>query len=193
MYRLLLLLLVGTNYAQEPEDWSQKDSNEISEPKGQVNDCDKPDTLETSPLSAHQLKPCHNVTNEVNNVFSEICPDKSTCHYQVVNFPINFFQAKHSCKSRRGNLSSIHNVCANDQIRCVGKRTCANQQYVWIGVSKFVNSCVYRNVDGSALNYSRFACGQCRTVGTWCVAMNLSSGLWYTFNCLTKLPFVCTV
>ncbi|XP_073451337.1 bone marrow proteoglycan-like [Aquarana catesbeiana] len=196
MYHLLLLLLLGTIYAQEPDDCSQDDSmsqDEIENPNGQENYCDMPDTLETTHLNDCQLGKCHNASIEINKRFGDVCPDKSTCYYQAFNCLTTFSWAQHSCRCRRGNLSSVSNGWANNQIRCVAQRACSNRYYAWIGVWKPANSCAYINADGSRLTYTNFACGQFRRCGTWCVAMNLSNGLWYTFNCCTSLPFVCTI
>ncbi|KAM5142200.1 bone marrow proteoglycan-like [Mantella aurantiaca] len=193
MYRLLMLLLVGTIYAQEPEDCSQEVSNEIADLNEQENVCDMPNTLETTSLNKCQQEPCHNVTMKVNNRFGDICLDKSTCYYQAINCPTTYGWAQHFCRCRRGNLSSVHNALVNNQIRCVGRRACTNRHYAWIGVWKPANSCAYINSDGSRLNYSNFACGQRRTHGVWCVAMNLSNGYWYTFNCCIQLPYICRI
>ncbi|XP_040176977.1 proteoglycan 3-like [Rana temporaria] len=196
MYPLLLLLLLGTIYAQEPDDCSQDDSmsqDEIEDPNGQENHCDMPDTLETTPLNDCQLEKCHNVSIQINNIFGDVCPDKSTCRYQAFNCPTTFRRAQHSCRCRRGNLSSVSNGCANNRIRCFVRRSCSNRQYAWIGVWKPANSCAYVNANGSRLTYTNFAPGQYRRCGSWCVAMNLSNGKWYTFNCCTSLAFVCTI
>ncbi|XP_018424291.1 PREDICTED: bone marrow proteoglycan [Nanorana parkeri] len=195
MYRLLLLLLVGTisAHAQEPEDCPQDDSNEITDLDGVENNCDMPGALETTPLDDSQLEQCDNVTVQVKKGSDHSCPDKSNCYYQAFNCPTTFAWAQHSCRCRSGKLSSVHNLGVNNQIRCVAQRACSNRHYAWIGVWKPGNSCAYVNADGSRVNYSNFASGQRRTYGTWCVAMNLSSGLWYTFNCDTSLPFICTI
>ncbi|CAI9597463.1 unnamed protein product, partial [Staurois parvus] len=179
MYHLLLLLLLGTIYAQKSDDRSQDDSmpqDEIDDPNGQQNYCDMPDTLETFDFNDCQLGKSHNVSVEVNKKFGDVCPDKSTCHYQAFNSPTSFAWAQHSCKCRRGCLSSVYNAGANNQIRCLAKRACSNQYYVWIGVWKPANSCAYINASGTRLCYTNFAWGQYRTHGTWCVAMNLSNG-----------------
>ncbi|XP_073451336.1 proteoglycan 3-like [Aquarana catesbeiana] len=196
MYHLLLLLLLGTIYAQEPDDCSQDDSmsqDEIEDPNGQENYGDMPDTLETTHLNDCLLGKCHNASIEKNKRFGDVCPDKSTCSYQAFNCLKKFAWAVYSCVCRRGNLSSISNVWANNQIRCVAQRACPNQHYAWIGVWKPYDYSYYVNVNGSRLPYSNFACGQYRTHGVWCVAINLSNGLWYSLNCFTSLPFVCTI
>ncbi|XP_072280122.1 proteoglycan 3-like [Pyxicephalus adspersus] len=193
MYCLLLILLVGTLYAQEPENCCQDHSKELADSDSQENNCEMNDTLETTSMGNCQLEQCHNVTEEVNKQSGDICPGKSTCHLQAFNCPRGFWWAQRSCKCHRGKLSSVGNSCVNNQVRCVAQRACTNQQYAWIGVWKPGNSCTYKNVDGRGLAYTNFACGQRRTCGVWCVAINLSNGLWYTFNCCTHLPYVCTI
>ncbi|XP_075071555.1 bone marrow proteoglycan-like [Mixophyes fleayi] len=204
MFRLLLLLLVGTIYAQESENYvygdieeraDQDDIEDTADPGSQDDGSDMSDVLLTSDLSHCQSHECHNATLVIEKGLGHTgaCPDKGSCHYRVFNCLRDFWTAQRSCKCRRGNLSSLHNFRANNQVRCLGKRTCRNQHYAWIGMYK-ANSCRgYANVDGSRLDYTNWAYGQFRRCGTWCTAMNLSNGQWFSLSCNTRLPFVCTI
>ncbi|XP_075071556.1 proteoglycan 3-like [Mixophyes fleayi] len=198
MFRLLLLLLVGTIYAQESENYaygeerSDQDNTEDTADPGSPDDgSDMSDVLPTTDLSHCHLHKCHNTTLVIAKGLGRagVCPDKGTCHYHVFNCPRIFWTAQYACRCSRGNLSSIHNYWANNQVRYLAQRTCTNHHYAWIGVYK-VNS-IYgtANVDRSRVDYTNWASGQL----TSCTAINLSNGQWYSLNCNTNLPFICTI
>ncbi|XP_075071557.1 bone marrow proteoglycan-like [Mixophyes fleayi] len=202
MFRLLLLLLVGTIYAQESENYAygdegsdQDDIEDTADPGSQDDGSDMSDHLPATDLSHCHLHKCHNATLVIEKGLERagVCPDKGTCHYQVFNCPRNFWTAQSACRCSRGILSSIHNLWANNQVRCLAQRTCRNQHYAWIGMYKYNTCRGYANVDGSRVDYTNWACGQFRTHGTWCTAINLSNGQWYSLYCSTLLPYVCTI
>ncbi|XP_063819451.1 bone marrow proteoglycan-like [Pseudophryne corroboree] len=211
MFRLLLLLLVGTIYAQELDAYDHSKAEtavhgdleetavqgdlEETAVQGDLEETVVQEDLEetactdsqedesdiSDDLQTSDQDKCHNV-----GVF----PGKGTCSYRVFRRLRKFWRAQHICRCSRGNLSSLHSFGANNQVRCLVKRKCTNLSYAWIGVYK-VNNCV-RNVDGSRVNYTNWSCGLNQSTGR-CVAMNLSTGRWVFLPCNTRLPFVCTV
>ncbi|XP_075071554.1 bone marrow proteoglycan-like [Mixophyes fleayi] len=203
MFRLLLLLLVGTIYAQESEDYGdleerydQDDIEDTTDPDSQDDGSDMPGDQPTTDLSQCQMPDeCHNANMVVENGVgrADVCPHKGLSYYLVYNWRSNFWTAQRTCRSRRGNLSSIHNYLANNRVKCLGKCVCTNQQYAWIGVYK-ANTCRrYANVDRSRVDYTNWDKGQFRRWGKWCTAINLSNGKWRSLNCKFRLPFICTV
>ncbi|XP_040292215.1 bone marrow proteoglycan-like [Bufo bufo] len=198
MWGLLLLLLVGTTFAQGSGDYVQDNSDQLIKAANEDDDNfesfdtdDYEDEFNDKDLSLGQESVCikPNFTEKAEGV---MCPDKGTCGYHIFFSPRRFGKAQKICRCRRGNLSSIHNAGSNNNLLCFLRRTCRNISYVWIGVKKR-NSCFpYGNVDGSRLNYTNWACGQNRRHGKWCVAMNVQTGQWFTLKCRTRLPFVCT-
>ncbi|XP_075071572.1 proteoglycan 3-like [Mixophyes fleayi] len=180
------------------EDWAQNDFDftettdqcdleETADPDCQEDGSDLTDDLLTSDLSL-----CHNATVEKGTGHTDICPDKGTCSFHVFSIRRFFGRAQKICRRHRGTLSSIHSCNANNQVRCLAKRACVNQNLVWIGVRKHRRNCNYINVDRSRLNYTNWACGQRKRCGKWCTALNLSTGKWVSRRCRARLPFVCT-
>ncbi|XP_044154772.1 bone marrow proteoglycan-like [Bufo gargarizans] len=198
MWGLLLLLLVGTTFAQESGDYAQDNSDQLIKAANEDDDNfesfdidDDEDEFNYKDLSLGQESVCikPNFTEKAEGV---MCPDKGTCSHHIFITPNCFGKAQRICRCRRGNLSSIHNAGSNNNLQCFLKKSCRNISYVWIGVWK-KNSCFpYGNVDRSRLNYTNWACGENKTHGEWCVAMNVQTGQWFTLKCSTQLPFVCT-
>ncbi|XP_075071558.1 proteoglycan 3-like [Mixophyes fleayi] len=189
MFRLLLLLLVGTIYAQESEAADQGDLEETADTDCQEDGSDLTDDLLTSDLSL-----CHNATLELDKGTgdSDICADKRRCKYHVFRRKRVFWKAQRSCRRHRGNLCSIHSRVANNRLRCLARRRAANQNLVWIGVWKSKNIRQYKDVDRSRMNYTNWGCRQRKRCGTWCTALNVSTGKWISITCTAHLPFVCT-
>ncbi|XP_073446026.1 C-type isolectin Sp-CL4-like [Dendrobates tinctorius] len=200
MLHLLLLLLVGTVFAEKPDDCPQDHQEEHIVPGISEDKCDMPEVIENTPLSDCKMEKCQNVSLDGTSVelkcgtkLSHKCHSKGTCSYHFSSCPRTFSQAQEYCRCNRGNLSSIHSSCINEYVRRQAQCAFGNQfKYLWIGVYKNCSSSQYINVDGSALDYTNWACGYPQMCGTWCTALNLSDGKWYTFNCCTRLPFVCT-
>ncbi|XP_075071553.1 galactose-specific lectin nattectin-like [Mixophyes fleayi] len=202
MFRLLLLLLVGTIYAQESENYGdleersdQDDIEDTTDPGSQDDGSDMSGDLPTSDLSHCQSHKCRNANMviEQGTGHVDVCPHKGPCFYLAFNWQKDYWSAQRECKSRRGNLSSIHSLWANNQVRRLGKSLCTNQKYAWIGVNKANSGSRYTNVDRSRLDYTNWGKGHPRNQGTWCTAMYLSNGLWVSLNCKTQLSFVCII
>ncbi|XP_075113714.1 proteoglycan 3-like [Leptodactylus fuscus] len=210
MLRLLLLLLVGIAFAQESGDDVQENfvdklkkvadddgdniqdsvdgvegEDETEDDEEDDDQCDEKDLSLTE--ENHQLEPNFSEKAEASE-----CPDKGSCGYHVFCRPRFFRGAQCFCRRRRGNLSSIHNNCANHHLAGILRRTISNSAFVWIGVIKRCRHVPYRNVDGSCLNYTNWACGNPKRRRRWCVAMNRFTGQWVSLRCKTRLPFVCT-
>ncbi|XP_073537361.1 bone marrow proteoglycan-like [Phyllobates terribilis] len=198
MWKLLLLLLVGTACAQESGDYEQEnndqlikvDTNEdnINELFNEDNDEDE---LDEEDLSLNEESD-HIETDFTEKAEDAACPNKGTCGYHVFTKPRCFPRARKICRRRRGNLSSLHSCTANSYLQCFLKKSVRNSGYVWIGVWKNKSCRPYRTIDGSKLNYDNWACNQRKSRGHWCVAMCVSTGKWYSFRCRHRLPFVCT-
>ncbi|XP_069608928.1 bone marrow proteoglycan-like isoform X2 [Ranitomeya imitator] len=197
MWKLLLLLLVGTACAQESGDYEQENdqlikvaTNEdnIHELLDEDNDEDELDEEDLS-LSQEIDQIELDFTEKAEN---EACPHNGTCHYRVFTKPHCFNKAKKICRSHRGNLSSVHSCTANRDLQWYIKLKASNVRYAWIGVWKSKLCRPYSTVDGSKLNYANWACNQNKTRGRWCVAMCVNTGKWYSFSCHKRLPSVCT-
>ncbi|KAM5141842.1 proteoglycan 3-like [Mantella aurantiaca] len=191
MHRLLLLLLLGLVYAQEP-DCVQNEGGEPIVPSSQENENDIPhdlmdqeesddlEDMEEIELNDHKLETCHNTSLESH--------PEATCRYRLYTSVRTFTLAQSFCRHKRGNLCSIQNVCVNNQLRRLVQNS--RQQLAWIGVWKpFFRK--YCNVDGSSLSYANFDCKQRKCLGKWCVALQVSTGKWISVSCKRKLPFIC--
>ncbi|KAM5172433.1 proteoglycan 3-like [Mantella aurantiaca] len=188
---LLLLLLLGLVYAQEP-DCFQNEGGEPVDPSSQENENDMPEDLEDmeetddledveeNELSDHQLETCHNTSLESHS--------EATCRYRLYTSARTFTLAQRLCKKNKGNLCSIQNVCVNNQLRRLVKNS--RRQLAWIGVWKPARG-GYRNIDRSKLSYANFGCAQRKCKGKWCVALQVSTGKWISVSCKSKLPFIC--
>ncbi|XP_077309974.1 bone marrow proteoglycan-like [Lithobates pipiens] len=179
MRYLLLLLLLGTVYAQEPGG-VENDAEELVDPRSQEDENDMPDDLEETDLNDCQFKTCHNITLEGHS--------EATCHYRLYTSARRFGQARRFCRCHRGNLCSIHNACVNNQMRALAR--CHNQSLVWIGLWK-PRCRKYHHVDGSRVSWANFGCGQRKGRGKWCVALNVATGQWISLRCRTRLSFIC--
>ncbi|XP_077113670.1 bone marrow proteoglycan-like isoform X2 [Ranitomeya variabilis] len=185
MWKLLLLLLVGTACAQESGDYEQENDDQLIK-------------VATNEDNIHELLDEDNDEDELDEDFTEkaeneACPHNGTCHqYHVFTQLHCFNKAKEICRCRRGNLSSTHSCTANSNLQQYLKINARNFSYVWIGVWKNTLCDPYSTVDGSKLNYANWACNQNKTSGRWCVAMCVNTGKWYSFGCNKRLPFVCT-
>ncbi|XP_073537346.1 proteoglycan 3-like [Phyllobates terribilis] len=188
MWKLLLLLVVGTTLAQESGDYPQEiddqllrvandeynDENELDEEDLSVNeesDCIEPDFTEKAEDAA--------------------CPNKATCSYHIFFRPRRFYRATRVCRNWRGDLSSIHSSKINSYLQRFLRGIVKNSSYVWIGIWKKKTRRSYWNIDGTKWSYTNFAAKQRKSSGRWCVAMNINSGKWYSLNCQTELPFIC--
>ncbi|KAM4034921.1 bone marrow proteoglycan-like [Anomaloglossus baeobatrachus] len=200
MLHLVLLLLVGTIFAEKPDDCPQDHEENTIVPGIKEDKCDMPEIIENSPLDDCQMDRCKNASLDATSVglkcgtkHGDKCRSKGTCAYRIISCPRTFPQAQAFCRCHRGSLSSIHNHCVNSYVRLLAQRTFGNRfGFVWIGVYKNCNSNQYVNADGSRLNYTKWAYGYPKRCGTWCTALNLANGQWYNFNCCYRLPFVCT-
>ncbi|XP_073451329.1 proteoglycan 3-like [Aquarana catesbeiana] len=179
MRYLLLLLLLGTAYAQEPGG-VENDADELVDPSSQEDENDMPDDLEETDLNDCQFEACHNISLEGRS--------EATCHYRLYTRARKFRKALRFCRRHRGNLCSIHNACVNNQMRALAR--CRNQSLVWIGLWKPCRR-GYCNVDGSCVNWANFGCRQRKGKGKWCVALNVATGQWVSLKCRTRLPFIC--
>ncbi|XP_073414905.1 bone marrow proteoglycan-like [Dendrobates tinctorius] len=201
MWKLLLLLLVGTtcaqesgesgNFEQEIDDQFIKVATNEDNIHELLDEDSNEDEMDEEDLSLSQeidqIEP--DFTKKAED---EACPDKGTCGYHVVTKPHCFTKAMKICRCRTGNLSSLHCSTANSQLQCFLKKNVRNSGYVWIGVWKNKLCRPYHTVDGSNLNYTNWACNQKKARGRWCVAMCVNTGKWYSFHCRQRLPFVCT-
>lgn len=194
MLGLLLLLLVGTTLAQESGDYAQENAEELMMAANEEDDniaetfddaYDEEECDDKDP--SLRIEPDATVEAEDAD-----CPDKGKCGFHVFSSPRPFLKAQRTCRCRRGNLASIHNCGKNGYLRELVRKTCTNVTYVWIGVWKRRRCSPYRNVDRSSLNYTNWACGQRKSRGRWCTAMNTQTGQWFSFSCRTRLPFVCS-
>ncbi|KAM4031681.1 bone marrow proteoglycan-like [Anomaloglossus baeobatrachus] len=203
MWRFLLLLLVGTAFAQESGesgDFDQKDDDDqlIKVPNNEVNNVNNESFDEED--DEEELDEDLSLSQEIDEIepdFTEkadsaACPDKGTCGYHVFSQPRCFQGARRTCRHRRGNLSTLHSSQANSYLQCFLKRSVRNSSFVWIGVWKNKSCRPYRTIDGSKWNYANWGCNQRKARGRWCVAMCTRSGKWYSFRCKKRLPFVCT-
>ncbi|XP_075705362.1 proteoglycan 3-like [Rhinoderma darwinii] len=200
MLSLLLLLLVGTTFAQESGDYAEENFDQLIkvtndegnnfESFDEAND-EKEDECDENGLSLSQES--DNIEPDVTEKAEDaVCPDKGTCSYHVFFASRTFQRARRICRCRRGNLSSIHSYGTNNFLRRFLRKTCRNISYVWIGVWKRNTCFPYRNIDRSRLDYANWASGQRKSYGRWCVAMNLHTGQWFSLRCRTRLPFLCT-
>ncbi|CAI9605791.1 unnamed protein product [Staurois parvus] len=180
MIRLLLLLLLGTVYAQEPEYCFEDDVDELVNPSSQEDDNDVPEDPEEMDPKDLKLEMSHNTSLE--------CDSEATCHYRLYTRGKSFSKAQTVCKSHKGNLCSIRNSCINSRLRAFVRRY--NQKLAWIGVWK-PSCCGYRNIDGQKLKYTNFARRQRKTLGRWCVALNVATGKWISVSCSKQLPYIC--
>ncbi|XP_075144275.1 snaclec 3-like [Leptodactylus fuscus] len=204
MVHLLLLLLVGTAFAQESGDdtqenfadklmeTSQDESDNMEETfdeaEGENESEDEWDGNDLSMLEEYDnLKP-----DFTENAEDSECPEKGRCRYHIFLNPKSFLWAWFTCLRRKGNLASIHSSRANLFLARAFRRHVRNSIYVWIGVAKGRKQSRYCNVDGSRLNYSNWSCGNRKRRGLWCVAMNKLTGKWVSLSCHRKLPYVCT-
>ncbi|XP_073537347.1 bone marrow proteoglycan-like [Phyllobates terribilis] len=192
MWKLLLLLLVGTVCAQESGDHDQENnrmikvSDKFHESIEEYND-EKGSWGEDLSLGqdSDHIKPNFTVENAA-------CADKGKCVYQLFTTSNCYNDAEKVCRNWSGHLTSIHSFRENSVVQGYLMRYIRNSSYVWIGIWK-PNACrPYQNIDGSKWNYSNWESRQQRSSGHWCVAMDISNGMWYSFHCRTRLSFVCT-
>ncbi|XP_040176974.1 bone marrow proteoglycan-like isoform X2 [Rana temporaria] len=217
MLHLLLLLLLGTAYAKEP-DCFENEVDELVDPSSQENDNDmledpeeaddfledpeeaddlpedpeEADDLPEDPEEADDLPedPKEADLNEMSHNTLLECDSEATCHFKLYFRGKNFRKAQSVCKRQKGNLCSVQNSCVNNQLTAFARRN--NQKLAWIGVIK---PCLrrYRNVDGTKLNYTNFGFQQCKRKGRWCVALNVANGKWISVKCSKKLPYICRI
>ncbi|XP_056387723.1 galactose-specific lectin nattectin-like [Hyla sarda] len=183
MLRLLLLLLVGTAFAQSGE--FKENSDHLSEDAYNEMESDEKD-LDLSLKSDH-IKP-----DFTEKAVGDVCPNKGTCVYHVFFTPTQFFAALSVCRKAGGNLSSIHNWHTNYFLQKFLSKGSRNSNFVWIGVWKSNRSSRYWNIDESPLDYTNWQSGRRIVSGQWCTAINIHTGKWWSINCNTQLPFLCS-
>ncbi|KAM4032690.1 proteoglycan 3-like [Anomaloglossus baeobatrachus] len=197
MWKLLLLLLVGTICAQESGDYEQENDEQLikvatnedhfHESFDEFHNEDESGEEDLSLNQESDMEPDFTEKAEYS-----VCSDNGNCKYHVSQQSSGFHTASTSCRNLSGNLSSVHSFDENSNLQRLLKRSLKNSHYVWIGVWKKGTLSNYRNLDGSDLDYVRWGCGQRKFLGEWCVAMNTNNGQWFSYKCSTQLPFVCT-
>ncbi|KAM4032691.1 C-type lectin BpLec-like [Anomaloglossus baeobatrachus] len=192
MWKLLLLLLVGMIYAQESGDYAQKNNQMIKDKFHgsfeEYKDEDGPDGEDFSlGQDSDRIKPDFTVKAE-----DDACPDKVKCVYQLFTTHKSYNDAEKVCRNWSGHLTSIHHFKSNSFVQGYLMKHIRNNSYVWIGVWKPYANGSYCNIDGRKLDYTNFEYNHQRVKGRWCVAMDISNGLWYSFHCRSQLAFVCT-
>ncbi|CAH2321551.1 proteoglycan 3 [Pelobates cultripes] len=177
---LLMLFLVGSVSAQTSGEEAEED-------------CDAQENTEISLLSEGNSEECQNVSVTLDKTtYPKICPGDEKCHYRFFGQCTTFSRAQRRCRRLHGNVSSIHSLCANNYIarfvRCINRHV----RFVWIGVIR--GGCLrrIRNVDGSKIDFTNWACGQPGHNHKLCTAINICNGKWYSFNCNARLPSICT-
>ncbi|XP_014648655.1 PREDICTED: bone marrow proteoglycan-like [Ceratotherium simum simum] len=120
-------------------------------------------------------------------------PGCKTCRFLVVNRPMIYNQAEHTCRTcYRGHLISIHNFRFNYHIWHSVR--CLNQGQVWIGgaVTGLGHCRRFYWMDGSAWNFWYWAPGQPSQYSGHCVSMYSRGGGWTLTHCNMCLSFVCS-
>ncbi|KAM4031607.1 proteoglycan 3-like [Anomaloglossus baeobatrachus] len=198
MWKLLLLLLVGTACAQESGDYEQENDEQlIKVATNEDHFHESSDEFHNEEESGEEDLSLSQESDHMEPDFTEkaeysVCSGNGKCQYHAFRSSLTYHKALGACRNRRGYLSSIHSYSENNNLQKLLKRSVNNSRYVWIGVYKRGTFSSYKNLDGSELDYVHWGCGQRKIFGQRCVAMNTKSGQWFSFRCHTKLPFVCT-
>ncbi|XP_069608919.1 C-type lectin-like [Ranitomeya imitator] len=193
MWRLLLLLLVGTACAQESGDYEQENDDQLIKVAANEDNFYKSfdeyyneDEMDEEDLSLSQY-------SDHSDAEHAACPDKGTSKYHIFEESTGFYAANDFCRNHSGDLSSVHSLDENNDLQRLLKESVKNTKNVWLGVWKKNLLSQYRNIDGSDLDYVNWGKGQRKLIGEWCVAMNTNSGRWVSHKCNTSIfPFVCT-
>ncbi|XP_073537348.1 snaclec purpureotin subunit beta-like [Phyllobates terribilis] len=197
MWKLLLLLLVGTACAQESGDYEQENGDQLMKVATNEDNIHElfdeynEDELDEEDLSLSQESD-HIEPDFTEKAEHTACPDKGTYKYHIFQESSDFHIATNFCHNRSGNLSSVHNFDENSYLQSLLKESVKNTKYAWLGVWKKGSFSNYRNLDGSNLDYVNWGSGQRKLIGEWCVAMKTNTGQWFTHKCNKQLPFVCT-
>ncbi|XP_069835428.1 regenerating islet-derived protein 3-alpha-like [Dendropsophus ebraccatus] len=192
MLSLLLLLLVGTTFAQESGDFAPENSDQLTKVVNDEKFHESFDDFYAEEKSDEEDQESDHIEPDFTiKAVDDVCPNRGTCHYHAFLSPKAFFNAQNACRRAGGNLSSIHNRATNAFLTTFMKKA-ANSNFVWIGVWKPSSSSTYWNLDESPLNYTNWQYGKRKTSGQWCTAMNIRTGRWWSVNCNARLPFLCT-
>ncbi|XP_069611886.1 proteoglycan 3-like [Ranitomeya imitator] len=189
MWKLLLLLVVGTTLAQESGAYPQKADDQLLTVGNNEFHCEN--ELDEEDLSRNEES--DHIKPDFTRKADAACPNKATCSYHVFLSPRRFYRAMRVCRNWRGDLTSIHCSKVNRYLQTFFKEIVKKFYYVWIGVWKSETYNAYQNIDGTILSYTNFDANQRKSSGQWCVAMNINSGKWYSLSCETELPFVCAI
>ncbi|XP_069835425.1 snaclec agglucetin subunit beta-1-like [Dendropsophus ebraccatus] len=195
MLHLLLLLLVGTISARESGMCPQDAQDKRIVPNVELNKCDMPGTLENTHKNDCQMDTCHNVSLNLKcgSRHGNMFPGKATCNIRLFTSARTFADAQKFCRCHRGHLSSIHNYQTDNSVRTLAQRGCGNSySWLWIGVYKPYAGHQYINEDGTKLDYTHWAWLNPHMCGSWCTAIYLPTGQWFSIHCCYVLPFVCT-
>ncbi|XP_069835426.1 proteoglycan 3-like [Dendropsophus ebraccatus] len=195
MLSLLMLLLVGTTFAQESGDFAQESSGQLI--KSDNNEDEKfdasfDDVYNEKENDEKDLPLSHVEPEFIEKPVDDVSPNKEgTTLYHFFPSPLPFSSAQRVCRSKGGSLTSIRNRKANTRLKRFVWRVSENTNFVWIGVWKRSKRSPYCNIDGRKLGYTNWASGRCRTDGQWCTAMHIHTGRWRSVSCGSRLPYIC--
>uniref|UniRef100_A0A914YU77 C-type lectin domain-containing protein n=1 Tax=Panagrolaimus superbus TaxID=310955 RepID=A0A914YU77_9BILA len=113
--------------------------------------------------------------------------------YLFFNFTKGFSEAELSCRQyANGHLTSIHDILINDIVGDYANRYDMNK--FWIGGNLLTNSEIWSWTDNSAFDFNVWAQGEPDLLpGYQCIFMEISTKLWYTYDCFKDLSYVCKI
>uniref|UniRef100_A0A1I7TNR8 C-type LECtin n=1 Tax=Caenorhabditis tropicalis TaxID=1561998 RepID=A0A1I7TNR8_9PELO len=116
--------------------------------------------------------------------------------YQYYTAAVDFRSAESVCQSSNGHLLSVHNLIDNNYFAQQSKNNTLNG-FVWLGAQAsshdLTNASSWKWTDHSSFDFQNYQAGQpADLASTACMMFSSSTGKWFTANCISPNPFICS-
>jgi len=111
-------------------------------------------------------------------------------------FPAQFITAERLCRDARGHLASITDLFINDFVAQGGTEAfeVMNTPNFWVGGNDLTKQGRWEWISGTKFAFENWADNEPKKDGrSFCIALSLPQGLWYSQSCYESKPYVCEV